>query len=121
MLLLFQLLNYGVISAHGKLLKLRSSIDHERFLGEDAPHASQQESRHPERKAHGKQHDRHANHDGVAEHLHSNLQYQRKNWSPKNEATIAMLPRNTPNGMGKRRSAMLADSHPCRRARLADS
>ena len=112
MFLLFQLLNHGVVGVHGKQFELRSIVDHERIFGEDATHAPQQQGRHPKPKARDKQHHQHANHDRVAEQFHSNLQYQRKNWSPKNEATMAMLPRNTPKGMGKRRKAMLADSHP---------
>src|SRR5580700_9944323 len=112
MFLLLQLLNHGVVGGHGELLKFGDGLNGERFFGEDATHTPEQQSRHPKPKGRDEQHHRHPNHDGVAEHSHSNLQYQRKNWSPKNEATIAMLPRNTPNGMGKRRNAMLADSHP---------
>src|SRR5258708_6525733 len=105
MFLLFQLLNHGVVGVHGKSLKFGSVVHHERLFSEYATHAPQQHGGHPKREARGEEYDRHANHDGVAEQLHSNLQYQRKNWSPKNEAIIAMLPRNTPNGMGNRRKA----------------
>ena len=43
---------------------------------------------------------------GLLSSLHSNLQYQRRNWLPKKKAIMAMPPRKTPKGMGKRRKAI---------------
>src|SRR5712691_7780140 len=121
MFLLLQLLDDGVIGVQRKTLRRGRTVRERLVLGEAPAHAPQHQ-RAPHKGENGAhQHQRHAQHDGIGQQLHSHPQYQRRKRLPKKKATMAMLPRKTPKGIWWRRMAIAADSQARRRASRADS
>ena len=100
MFLLFQLLNYRVVSVQWQLIDGSWQLTHVRAdLRDAAPQFSENEDRKDKCKPCRYQHQTGAYQDRICEQSHSSPQYQCMTESPKNRATKAMLPRKTPNGI----------------------